>query len=166
MQLFLTPISQVSIDIFIIGSTIACFFAIGIWIGKTQLTSLLLAFSLAAFGYSLFGNDTLFTMFGAAPERMAAARLVFFLILAIVLSILISRVAYAYSAHSVTARGFDIGLLSVGVTALLLAFYYHPLALMPLYTFGPSIEMLFGSAAYTFWWFVGSLAAFFLAVRR
>lgn len=171
VQTQFTPVTEtfksMSLDVFIIAGVVALLFFFGLWRGKSSLAALFASLPLAGFAFSLFPFKSKITFLGESASQIAWSRAIFFGVLLALMYVLLSRIISVSSYYSAGAKKwFDVGLISFAAALVLIVLYYHVLGISGIHTFGPSVHQAFGNAEYAFWWFLASLIAFFVAVRR
>lgn len=132
------------------------FFFYGMFFDKRRLISLILAFYPARFLYEHFPFMSR-TIVLHGSQLIVLNKTFIFLIFLILIDIIISRYIFSESVAS-SMQYLRLGGFSIALTILFLIFYYTVLDISIFYNFSSSIDALFATTPYLFWWNLAPLA--------
>lgn len=155
-----------SVDAIVVITLVAALFFFGLRYGKGSIIALVLSLYVALLSYIHFPFKEQFLLFGVDEFRVFISNIVLFGLFTIIIYSVIRRVFYAEFPTRSRRRFTQAFLLSLGGTALLIAFSYHVLPITTVYDFGASIDALFAPSSFFFWWLIAPLVVFLFVIRR
>jgi len=119
------------------------------YMGRSAFASLLVSFYVGLLLYTIFPYQTLALSFGTTPFFKLLIALGIFLIFTVIPYIVLRRIS--------DSDFFSIGIIGTFVlcvlgTGFLMAVGYEVLPVRDVYTFTPTLDLLFAPKDYFFWW--------------
>jgi len=154
------------LDLLIIGGTFFVLIFLSFQLGKESIVSLILSLYVTLLLYLSFPYTDLFSFFGSSETGLIITNLLIFAILLFIIYKIMQRlVASSYPQDSLHTW-FEVIVLSVVATSLILAFVYHALPIAALYDFSAPVDRFFASETLFFWWLAIPLIAMFFVIRN
>lgn len=138
--------------------------------GKSRMVAFILALYISLL---LFLNFQYFEYFDILTNfienettQITVTNILVFLITLFIVYKIIGRAIATDSPQDLLHKWFEVLIMAVVGTTLIIAFIYHALPISSFHEFGPEIDRLFASPELFFWWLVIPLVALFFVLPR
>ncbi len=167
-ELFFTGLGRVSVifaitpyDILFFSILFGGLFGFGLRYGVNKIFTLIVSLYFVAFVSHQFPYTEKLIGSQIGDVKLTALIIGLFLVFFAVIYIIFSRIMRATFSLSGRGRWFEVAILCLVTTTLIVAFLYHVFPLQSMYDFSDSIDSLFASSEAFFWWLVAPIAVVF-----
>lgn len=155
-------VNNSSLDFIIIAGTFFVLVFFGFQFGKDKIISLILSLYITLLIYLNFPYLDLFILDGMELISNIGVFVVFLFLI----NMILKRMILSEYPHDLMHKWFEIIVLSLVATTLLLAFIYHVLPVFAVHDFSPDVDKYFATSELFFWWLVAPFVAMFFVIRR
>lgn len=162
---FVHAITGISLDIVILAAAFLILAAYGFYFGKGRLLAFITGFYAASLLYINFPYRESFIFWKGTTQQVALSRALIFLVFFVIANYIFIKFMHGDFSFSKTSRLFEIGILSLSGTILVMVFVHHIVPLDTVHTFSSGISGLFASKTALFWWFLTPLVGILIGNR-
>ncbi len=158
-------ITGISLDIVILAITFIALAGYGFYFGKGRLLAFIASFYASILLYTNFPYRESLTFSKGSAQQKALSEALIFLVIFLIANYVFIKVIHGDFSFSKTSRMFEIGILSLSGTILVMVFYHQIVPLESVHTFSGAISGLFASKTLLFWWLLAPLAGILIGNR-